>query len=157
MPGSGVRTCVGGKHRYGEAEAHSGPSIKFNSSLYLVLNSIAITLNGDKVATTSEKGINIRIFNAATGDLLQEVRRGNEYGMIYSLAFSRAGNWLCCTSDSNIVHVFAILPSPETVSFLPPSVNAGTLIPMKILVEGGESLHQPKVTLLFSTPTHASL
>jgi WD repeat-containing protein 45 len=70
------------------------------------------------VATASEKGINVRVFNAATGDLLQEVRRGNEYGMIYSLAFSRAGNWLSCTSDSNIVHFFACLPTPETVSLL---------------------------------------
>lgn len=78
----------------------------------LVLSTISVTLNGDKVATASEKGINIRVFNTANGDLLQEVRRGNEYGMIYSLSFSRAGNWLCCTSDSNIVHVFASVPSP---------------------------------------------
>jgi WD40 repeat protein len=86
-----------------------------SSSTYLfnlVLNSITITLNGDKLATASEKGINIRIFNTSNGDLLQEVRRGNEYGMIYSLSFSRTGSWLCCTSDSNIVHFFASLPSP---------------------------------------------
>lgn len=86
----------------------SSSSLLFN----LVLNTISVTLNGDKLATASEKGINIRIFNTANGDLLQEVRRGNEYGMIYSLSFSRAGNWLCCTSDSNIVHVFASTPSP---------------------------------------------
>jgi WD40 repeat protein len=81
-----------------------------------VLGAIAITLNGDKVATASEKGINIRIFNSLTGDLLQEVRRGNEFGMIYSLNFSRGGNWLCCTSDSDVVHVFASIPNPESVN-----------------------------------------
>lgn len=79
-----------------------------------MLGAIAITLNGDKVATASEKGINIRIFNSLTGDLLQEVRRGNEFGMIYSLNYSRGGNWLCCTSDSDVVHVFASIPNPES-------------------------------------------
>jgi WD40 repeat protein len=92
----------------------------------LVLNSIAITLSGDKIATCSEKGMNIRVFNTANGDLLQEVRRGNEYGMVYSLSFSRAGNWLACTSDSNIVHVFASTPCPETVPHPPFSVSGGT-------------------------------
>jgi len=75
--------------------------------LYIALSNITLTLNGDKVATSSEKGTNIRIFNTSTGEMLQEVRRGNEYGVIYSLSFSRGGNWLSCTSDSNIVHVFA--------------------------------------------------
>lgn len=43
----------------------------------LVLSSVVLTLNGEKVATCSEKGINIRIFNTITGEMLQEVRRGN--------------------------------------------------------------------------------
>jgi hypothetical protein len=47
--------------------------------------------------------------------MLQEVRRGNEYGQIYSLSFSRGGNWLVCTSDSNIVHIFAALLTPQNV------------------------------------------
>lgn len=72
---------------------------------------MTVTLNGDKVATTSEKGMNIRIFNTDNGELLQELRRGNEYAQIYSLSFSRGGNWLSCTSDSNNVHVFASICS----------------------------------------------
>ncbi len=50
--------------------------------------------------------------------MIQEVRRGNEFGLIYSLSFSRGGDWLACTSDSNIVHVFASLPSPDEVTNL---------------------------------------
>lgn len=76
---------------------------------------VTVSLNGDKVATTSEKGMNIRVFNSESGELLQELRRGNEYGQIYSLSFSRGGNWLSCTSDSNKVHVFASVPSPQGV------------------------------------------
>lgn len=45
--------------------------------VYLDLSNIVVTLNGDKVATASEKGMNIRIFNTSTGEMLQEVRRGN--------------------------------------------------------------------------------
>jgi len=89
--------------------AHQSSSICL---FILVLSSIVMTLNGDKVATTSEKGMNIRIFNTSNGELLQEVRRGNEYGTIYSMCFSRGGNWLSCSSDSNIIHVFASKSCP---------------------------------------------
>lgn len=126
--GSGGGTRAAGERRRRATAPHQGAPVKFNSSLYLVLNSIVLTLSGDKVATTSEKGINIRLFNAISGELLQEVRRGNEYGMVYSLAFSRGGNWLCCTSDSSIVHVFAVVPSPEAVPSCTPSAKGGTIV-----------------------------
>jgi hypothetical protein len=58
--------------------------------------------------------------------MLQEVRRGNEFGVIYSLAFSRGGNWLACTSDSNFVHVFASLPTKEEVPLLLARKHKGT-------------------------------
>jgi hypothetical protein len=48
--------------------AHQSRSI---SLFILVLSTVVITLNGDKVATTSEKGMNIRIFNVATGEQIQ--------------------------------------------------------------------------------------
>ena len=43
--------------------------------------------------------------------MIQEVRRGNEYATIYSLALSFEGNWLAVSSDSNNLHIFAILPT----------------------------------------------
>ena len=50
----------------------------------------------------------MRIFDTRNGQLLQEVRRGNEYATIYSLAFSTEGTWLAVSSDSNNLHVFAV-------------------------------------------------
>lgn len=109
--------------------AHQSRSI---SLFILVLSTVVITLNGDKVATASEKGMNIRIFNVATGEQIQEVRRGNEYGMIYSMGFSKAGNWLTCTSDSNIVHVFACKSCPEEVPPASPSAKRDTCLPWRL-------------------------
>ena len=87
--------------------AHQSRSIHL---FILVLSAIAITLNGDKVATSSEKGQNIRIFSVETGDMIQEFRRGNEYAMIYSMSFSKGGNWLSCSSDLMVFWSFTFSP-----------------------------------------------
>lgn len=38
---------------------------------------LEVSVGGHKLATASEKGIQIRIFNTKTGDMIQELRRGN--------------------------------------------------------------------------------
>lgn len=58
----------------------------------------------------------MRIFDTRNGQLIQEVRRGNEYATIYSLAFSTEGNWLAVSSDSNNLHIFSIQPTEVEVS-----------------------------------------
>ena len=78
-----------------------------------------MTSNGEKVATASEKGIQVRVFDTKTGSMLQEVRRGNEFATIYSLAFSRLGNWLAVSSDSCNLHIFVVHPTPAEVSPFP--------------------------------------
>jgi WD40 repeat protein len=108
--------------------AHQSRSIHL---FILVLSAIAITLNGDKVATSSEKGQNIRIFSVDTGDMIQEVRRGNEYAMIYSLSFSKGGNWLSCSSDSNTIHIFYCQPCHEEVAVNIFSCRSGTILWLK--------------------------
>lgn len=77
----------------------------------LVLSATLLTQNGEKLATTSEKGIQVRIWDTKTGTIIQEVRRGNEFATIYSIAFSKEGNWLAVSSDSCNLHVFVIKPT----------------------------------------------
>ncbi|XP_031486338.1 autophagy-related protein 18a-like [Nymphaea colorata] len=69
---------------------------------------IALTLDGQLVATSSSKGTLIRIFSTAEGTLLQEVRRGADRADIYSLAFSSTAKWLAVSSDKGTVHVFSV-------------------------------------------------
>ena len=70
-----------------------------------------LTQNGEKLATASEKGNQVRIFDTKTGLMIQEVRRGNEFATIYSIAFSKEGNWLAVSSDSCNLHIFVIKPT----------------------------------------------
>ncbi len=43
----------------------------------IVLNAILISKNGEKLITCSEKGIQIRVFDTKTGEMIQDMRRGN--------------------------------------------------------------------------------
>lgn len=70
------------------------------------LSCFALNFDGKRLATASEKGTIIRIFDTETGDKLQEVRRGADQADIYSLAFSERSKWLACSSDKGTIHIF---------------------------------------------------
>jgi WD40 repeat protein len=69
---------------------------------------IALNFDGTRVATASETGTLIRIFDTATGNPLQELRRGADRAEIYSIAFNPTTQWLACSSDKGTVHVFTV-------------------------------------------------
>lgn len=69
---------------------------------------LAMSSNGRRLATASEKGTLIRVFDTRTRAVLQELRRGTEKARIYSIAFSPDCKWLACTSDKGTVHVFKL-------------------------------------------------
>ena len=75
------------------------------------LCALEVCSNGHKMATASEKGTIIRIFDIVKGECIQELRRGAEYATIYSLAFDLKSRWLACSSDSGTVHIFSLKPT----------------------------------------------
>ena len=72
------------------------------------LAALALTPSGGLLATASEKGTLVRVWNTADGSPLMELRRGTDRADIHSLAFSPAGDWLALSSDKGTIHVFAL-------------------------------------------------
>lgn len=71
------------------------------------LSGLELNHKGNKLATASEKGTIIRIYNTNDdGSAIQELRRGSEQVQMHSLSFESTGRWLICTSDSGTVHLF---------------------------------------------------
>ena len=67
---------------------------------------LAMSHDGSLIATTSVKGILIRIFDLR-GQLLKEVRRSRVHpANVISMVFSECQNYLCCSFDSQTVHIF---------------------------------------------------
>jgi WD repeat-containing protein 45 len=78
---------------------------------------IGLNFEGTRVATASEKGTIIRIFDSDTGLVLQELRRGLDKADIYCLCFNLASEWLAVTSDKGTVHLYT-LKKPNNKSSL---------------------------------------
>mmetsp|Transcript_3926 Transcript_3926/g.6707 ORF Transcript_3926/g.6707 Transcript_3926/m.6707 type:complete len:379 (-) Transcript_3926:768-1904(-) len=99
------------------------------------LSSIALTLDGSRLVTTSEKGTIIRIFDTSDGTQTKELRRGADRAVIYSLAFSPDGEFLATSSDKGTVHVYVIKQSQPSGSPAGGSQASGP----PLLPHGGET------------------
>ena len=72
------------------------------------IHHLELNNEGNLLATCSENGNNIKIFNILNGNLIQNLRRGKEKAFIYSIAFSYDSKFLSCSSDHGTVHIFVI-------------------------------------------------
>ncbi len=80
------------------------------------LRALAFSPNGELVATASEQGTLIRVWNTRSNAKLVELRRGADPATIFSLGFSPSGALLACTSDKGTLHVYDVpylTPTPE--------------------------------------------
>ncbi|XP_074647945.1 WD repeat domain phosphoinositide-interacting protein 3-like [Tubulanus polymorphus] len=71
------------------------------------LSCLSLNLQGTRLATASEKGTLIRIFDTTNGQQLQELRRGANTANIYCINFNQDSSLICVSSDHGTVHIFA--------------------------------------------------
>jgi len=72
------------------------------------LSQICLTKDGHLVATSSEKGTLIRIWDTNSGTQLRELRRGLETANIQSLVLHPTGESLVLSSNKGTVHVYSL-------------------------------------------------
>jgi WD40 repeat protein len=72
------------------------------------LAQFALNADGSRIASASEKGTLIRIWNCHNGDPLRELRRGMDRAEIYCLAFNPTSTFIACSSDKGTVHIFSL-------------------------------------------------
>ena len=77
--------------------AHKGP-----------INFLQLNKDGTILATASDKGTLIRLFDTSSGEQIQELRRGTENAEIYSISFDDTNRFLAVSSDRKTVHIFII-------------------------------------------------
>jgi len=69
---------------------------------------IAISYDGKYVATASETGTLIRVFNIETSNLEYELRRGSQSANIYDICFNYDATIIACCSNNGTVHIFEL-------------------------------------------------
>lgn len=103
-----VLVCPGLQRGHVRVELYDSKKTTLIPAHETSLACFALNFDGTLLATASEKGTLIRIFDTTTGRSLQELRRGADKAEIYSLAFNYTSKWLACSSDKGTVHVFSI-------------------------------------------------
>ncbi|KAF4461818.1 HSV2 Phosphatidylinositol 35-bisphosphate-binding [Fusarium albosuccineum] len=76
------------------------------------LKAIALSPDGELLASASEMGTLIRVYSTSNCARLAELRRGIDPATIFSLAFSPCNTMLACTSDKSTLHIFDV-PHPR--------------------------------------------
>ena len=72
------------------------------------LSCLALNLDGSRLATASERGTLVRVWDTRSGQRLAELRRGAESAEIQSLSFNLDSSCLLVSSDHGTVHIFKI-------------------------------------------------
>ena len=69
---------------------------------------ITLSYDGSLLATASEQGTLIRIFNTENGNLLQEVRRGKDKADIKFICFEPNYKFLAASSNKGTIHIWSL-------------------------------------------------
>ena len=82
------------------------------------LNWLSISQDGSLLATVSEKGTLIRIFDVGQLKLLREYRRGTKQSDICSLTFSEDNSYILVTATSGTTHLFDLTTSDQQSKYI---------------------------------------
>jgi len=85
------------------------------------LSKISINRTGTLMATASEKGTLIRVFDLKTAQLIREFRRGSDHAKIYSITFDAESKFLAVTSDKGTAHIYDLTIPPTDKRMLVPA------------------------------------
>ena len=100
VPGNAIGSVIVKAEKQYIISAHATPIAK-----------IVLSPDGKLLATASERGTLIRVWDVETGSLLRELRRGLEVVEIHSLVFNNDGSRLLVSSEKGTVHIFSLLNS----------------------------------------------
>lgn len=77
------------------------------------ISALSLNQNGTLLATASDKGTILRVFSVPSAKKLWQFRRGSYPARIYSLSFNSMSTLLCCSSDTETVHIFKLVSSVD--------------------------------------------
>lgn len=94
-----------GKIKIKNYEKKTNVSIDAHEKL---IGNITLTIKGDLMASATEMGTIIRIFDTDNGNLLQEVRRGKEKAHIRCICFEPDLKFIACSSNRGTIHIWSL-------------------------------------------------
>lgn len=77
------------------------------------IDAITLNANGSYVATASEMGTLVRVYNVETENKEYEFRRGSQYAYVYDICFNHDTTLLACCSSNGTVHIWDLYNEPE--------------------------------------------
>lgn len=127
---------------------------------------LAFNSSGCLLATASEKGTLIRVFKIPDGSRQYELRRGvARCAEINSLSFSNDSMLLCCSSNTETIHVFKLNPDEQETEPRPEEEqgssgwmawfgqmanSASTMLPGQV----GDMMHQKRSVYTAKLPSY---
>eukprot|EP01041_Mallomonas_annulata_P005572 gene5572-11221_t len=90
------------------------------------LGQIALNSDGSRVASASDKGTLVRVWDCLSGEPLRELRRGMDRAEVYCLVFSPCSLFLAASSDKGTIHIFSLAQTTTSTVSMSPATNTGT-------------------------------
>jgi len=103
-----VLACLGTQPGFAHIELYDSKQVNIFQAHNGPLSQLVLSMDGSLLATSSDKGTLIRIFNTQTKQKLHEFRRGADKADIYSIAYHPDLTWICVCSDKGTAHIYSL-------------------------------------------------